>query len=77
MTRGHQASILACAGAHRGRGRLGEEGALSIFSLHSGKSRGSALQEADFQPSMGRFNIPQLGTLYVGLCFERVFLKNR
>ena len=26
------ASILACAGAHRGRGRLGEEGALSIFS---------------------------------------------
>ena len=33
----------------------------------------TALKEADFQPSMGRFNIPQLGTLYVGLCFERVF----
>ena len=34
-------------------GRLGEEGALSIFSSCPGTSRRTASKETDFQPSMG------------------------
>lgn len=47
------ALILVCAHAHSGRERLGEEGALSIFSSCTGTSPWMASAEVDFQPGMG------------------------
>lgn len=47
------ALILVCARAHSRRQRLGEEGALSIFSSCTGTSRWMASEEVDFQPGMG------------------------